>query len=180
MRIDASTGEVLGGLRPCGSWAKCPGCAQRKAEDVTQRLQLGILDAIERGHDVHLVTLTNRSILVSVAEARRRFKLWRKRLGRRGGILAYAAVAHVDGRGSVHLHALIVGPFVPVDVARQHAVAAGWGQIMDVRRVGSMHEDAARLAMYLGGPLRKAYNLPSGGRQIRPAVFSTNWPRVVS
>jgi hypothetical protein len=171
--VDRTTGEVFSPA--CGSWI-CPVCAHRRAARARDRLLIGLVDAVDSGRPVQLITLTCAGS--TPTEALSRWSAVLRGLRYTHGSFDFAVVAHRDPRrAGWHVHALVVG-CAPVRRSRLRELTsrAGVGYVHQVRMAASV-EAAQRLAHYMACALaRDGHAAARDLGCVRMVSYSRRWP----
>jgi hypothetical protein len=167
---------------PCGRWA-CRVCGPRKRRRFMRRVLVGLegTDApaagVGRVRPPRFLTLTSRpedSRSWALDHLTERFEALRRLVARRGGRMEYVGVPELTRAGMPHLHIVFRGPWLAQREWSALAVEAGFGSIVDVRRVRS--GDVARYAAKgLGGYLSKSVEAAVWPRHFRRVRFSRGW-----
>lgn len=176
--VDRSSGEVK--KVRCGSW-RCDICAGSNRRAFRKRLGMGLQPATAGREVPKLLTLTSRPAeppYISRRELSRRFAEVRRRLERAlpGCEVQYAGTVELTRRGSVHFHVVLRGvPFMPQAVWSRLVAGAGFGPVVDIRRVGRGDQLAGYLTKALGAYLTKAASSTAWPAHFRRVRFSREW-----
>jgi hypothetical protein len=130
-----SHGLVLGFQRfYCKSWS-CPHCARKKAYAASEKMKNGF-----KGSEVRFMTLTVPDLPNKEKQAKDLSKSWnrlRLAITRKFGTFKYAKVLEFQPQtGSPHYH-ILLDIYIPKVWLNEHAVKTGFGQICDIKKVGS-------------------------------------------
>lgn len=173
--VNVATGEVVG--LPCKSW-RCDRCAVSNRRAFRKRLRLGL--SHHGTQAPKLLTLTSTPAeppYRSRAALTRRFAEVRRRLVRAfpGCQVEYAGAVELTRRGAVHFHVVLRGvPYLPQPVWSRLVASAGFGSVVDIRRVrsGALGD---YLSKDLGGYLTKAAVGQAWPPHFRRIRFSRDW-----
>ena len=152
----ASSGKAV--PRTCKKW-ECSGCRKFKRLAVLVALQHGVAYFHAAGHEIHALTLTDRTGLLDFASF---YAAWDNRLRpwlrRHGYVHAYASAMEVQPMSQrLHCHVLLVAPlgssgFVPIDELSRACERAGlgyaWIDHVNNERVRNIPAVSSELAGY--------------------------------
>lgn len=165
-------------FRPrCKQWS-CRYCAGENAADWRVNIARGVTLFQAGGREMSFITITSRGGKGRTREKslevfRKRFPVFRKRIGYAFGDFEYVAVPEQHKNGVVHMH--IIATYSGGQRAiKDMAYKSGFGYIAHVRPVDSGPLAAAYLGKYMGKDFVEV-KWPPRFRRVR---CSRGWPRV--
>jgi hypothetical protein len=160
----------------CGKWS-CSVCGPWKQAVAQRFIEEGFLHWRRRGERVRFLTLTDGTRgAMTVSALGSAWNRLRATLRASGEMTAYvASLERTPSLGFLHLHALVIGTYIPQRRLSERAQTAGFGRIAHISEV----TDGATVAGYAAKALHYLQkDLATGGKGVqrsRPLRSSRNW-----